>query len=350
MNLADLQFDLPEARVARVPPEARGLARDEVRLLVTSRGSAVVSHDRFFHLDRYLEPGDLLVVNNSKTLAASLPARTGGLPVRLHLSTDLRDGRWIAEVRTASGEPLERELPRGTVIAVEGASVRATVLERYLSFARLYVMEMEGDPREAAERVGSPIRYGYVRSAWPLRYYQTHFAKLPGSAEMPSAGRPFTRRVVRALLRKGVQIAEFTLHTGVSSHELTAIGSMEHPVYPEWYDIPQETVEAVERAKAAGRRVIAVGTTAVRALETAALGGDGRSALRAGSGFTELYIQPGHELKAVDGLLTGLHAPVTSHLALLLAFTGRERLMEAYREAIEGGYLWHEFGDVHLLI
>lgn len=347
MKTEALAFDLPEALYARVPVEARDLARDQVRLLVTSRHEATHRHDRFVNLGRYLQAGDLLVVNNSRTLAASLPARIEDLPIRLHLSTDLKDGRWIVEVRTVSGAPYEAGLPSGGLIEVVGAPLRARLLQRYRDFARLWLAEMGGDPLAAAARVGSPIRYPYVQGEWPLRFYQTCFARVDGSAEMPSAGRPFTRRVLRSLRARGVAIAEVTLHTGVSSHELIHLEVEEHGTYPEWYHVPDETARAVRTARAAGRRVIAVGTTVVRALESAA---DEGGAVAASSGFTELFVHPGYAVKVVDGLLTGLHAPVTSHLAVLCAFLEREAVMEAYEEAMARGYLWHEFGDVHLII
>lgn len=347
MKTEALAFDLPEALCAQTPPEARGLQRDQVKLLVSSRQKGDHHHDYFHSLGQYLRPGDLLVVNNSKTIAASLPARIGDRPVRLHLSTDLYDGRWIVEVRTAAGAPDATNLPTGTTIDVVGWPVQATVIQRYRDFARLWLVEMTGAPLEAAKHVGSPIRYPYVLGDWPLRFYQTLFAKVEGAAEMPSAGRPFTPRVLRFLRAGGVEIAEITLHTGVSSHDLVHGEVEEHGTYPEWYHIPEKTARAVEAAKTAGRRVIAVGTTVVRALESAA---DGRGGVVPSSGFTELFIHPGYDLKVVDGLITGLHAPVTSHLALLCAFMERDVIMEAYDEAIAKGYLWHEFGDVHLIV
>lgn len=347
MKTEALAFDLPQAVYAQVPPEARGLERDQVRLLVSSRRDGTHCHDSFLGLAKYLKPGDLLVVNNSRTIPASLPARIGRFPVRLHLSTDLNDGRWIVEVREASGAPWEEDLPFGTAIEVVGAPLQATVLEKYRDFARLWLVEVAGDPLAAAFQVGSPIRYPYVVGEWPLRFYQTLFAKVDGSAEMPSAGRPFTPRVLRFLRQKGVEIAEVTLHTGVSSHELVHPNVEEHGTYPEWYSIPEKTVQAIRAAKEAGRRVIAVGTTVVRALESAA---NDQGVVVPASGFTELFVHPGYRLRVVDGLLTGFHAPVTSHLAMLCAFIERDTIMDVYEEAVARGYLWHEFGDVHLII
>lgn len=347
MRTEALHFDLPESLAARVPPEARGLARDQVRLLVTDRRQGFHRHDQFDNLARYLRPGDLLVVNNSRTMAASLPARMGAVPLRLHLSTDLKDGHWIVEVRSAWGGPHEGPLPAGGRVEVVGAPLRAQLLQPYRDFARLWLAQMQGDPYAAAVRVGAPIRYPYVHGEWPLAFYQTLFARVEGSAEMPSAARPFTCRVLRSLRARGVGIAQITLHTGVSSHELVHPVVEAHGTYPEWYDVPDATVQAIHAAKAAGGRVIAVGTTVVRALESAAIEG---GAVKPATGFTELFVHPDYDLKVVDGLLTGLHAPVTSHLALLCAFLERAAIFQAYGEAMALGYLWHEFGDVHLIL
>src|SRR5690606_16319246 len=153
--------------------------------------------------------------------------------------------------------------------------------------------------------------------------------------------------VLRILRQKGVEIAEVTLHTGVSSHELVHPDVEEHGTYPEWYYVPQKTVQAIRVTKEAGRRVIAVGTTVVRALESAA---NDQGVVVPASGFTELFVHPGYRLRVVDGLLTGFHAPVTSHLAMLCAFIERDTIMDVYEEAVARGYLWHEFGDVHLII
>ncbi|MCA1655859.1 MAG: S-adenosylmethionine:tRNA ribosyltransferase-isomerase [Pseudonocardiaceae bacterium] len=180
---------------------------------------------------------------------------------------------------------------------------------------------------------GAPIRYSYVSHRWPLSYYQTVFGVTPGSAEMPSAGRPFTARTVTRLVAAGVQFAPVLLHTGVASPE-----AHERP-YPERYAVPPTTRDIVDRARVDGRRVIAVGTTAVRAIESPAE-----------RGWTDLVITPARGVTKVDGLLTGFHEPRASHLDLLAAVAGPELLAETYREAVDAGYLWHEFGDVNLIL
>src|SRR5688572_78658 len=202
-------------------------------------------------------------------------------------------------------------------------------------------LDLPGSVLAYTEEHGSPIRYGYVPGRWPLADYQTVFAMESGSAEMPSAGRPFTQELVARLEERGVAIAPIVLHTGVASLE-----SGEAP-YPERFRVSPQTADAVNLARDRGGRVIAIGTTVVRALETVATT-DGT--VRAGEGWTDLVVTPERGVRVVDGLLTGLHEPRASHLAMLEAIAGREHLAIAYRVALEAGYLWHEFGDVHLIL
>jgi len=196
------------------------------------------------------------------------------------------------------------------------------------------------------QQYGMPIRYGYVEQRQPLSAYQTLFSKLPGSAEMPSAGRPFTRRVLRSLQKRGVQLAGLLLHTGVSSLEVESEIVEEQPMYAEPFQVPIATARAVNQARQTGRRVIAVGTTVVRALESA---WDG-AAVRPRRGFTRLYMHTEQPVHVVDGLLTGFHDPLASHLAMLYAIAGKPLIRSAYHTAVEHSYLWHEFGDSHLLL
>ena len=334
-ELAD--FALPADREAHDPPEARGLARDGVRLLVSRRASGEVSHHAFADLPGLLLPGDLLVVNTTGTLPAQVRAG-GGLAV--HFSTARPDGTWLVELRQVKdkismpnghGHPGQViPLPAGALLTLQNR-VTARLWRARLSVAVVpYLL-----------RHGLPIRYSYVRRDWPLSFYQTVFAARPGSAEMPSASRPFTPEVVTALATRGVLIAPLTLHCGVSSLE-----AGEDP-YPELYDIPPATARLVNHVRASGGRVIAAGTTVVRALETAARA-DGWVA--AAAGWTSHVVTPETGVKVVDGLLTGLHEPRSSHLRMLAAFAGSELLSRCYETAIRSRYLWHEFGDVHLLL
>jgi S-adenosylmethionine:tRNA ribosyltransferase-isomerase len=220
---------------------------------------------------------------------------------------------------------------------------RARLLEPYRGSARLWIAELvvPGGVLAFADRQGQPIRYRYVPEPWPLSDYQTVFATEPGSAEMPSAGRPFTPAAVDGVRRSGVRIAPLVPHTGVASLE-----GDELP-YPERYRVARATADAVNAARDAGGRVIAVGTTVVRALETVA---SPLGRVHPGAGWTDLMVTSARGVRAVDGILTGLHEPTSTHLAMLEAFAGRAHLDAAYRAALDERYLWHEFGDVHLLL
>jgi len=346
MRSAPATTPAPVRREAREPPEARGLARDAVRMLVAGAGG--LTHARARDLPEHLRTGDVLVVNTSATLPAALPAtRDDGAVLRLHLSTpcgDLAGPRWVVELREGgarfaggarAGERLD--LPAGA---------HATLLAPYLTGARLWLAELDTHHTPLLQylhRHGAPIRYGYVAREWPLRDYQTIFALHPGSAEMPSAGRPFTPELVTALVARGIAIAPITLHTGVSSQEAG------EPPYPERFDVPAATARQIAAARAGGGRVIAVGTTVVRALETAAArGSDGAPA--PAHGWTRHVVTPETGVRAVDGLLTGWHEPDATHLLMLEAVAGRNLVEESYREALRAGYRWHEFGDVHLIL
>jgi S-adenosylmethionine:tRNA ribosyltransferase-isomerase len=323
---------------AHEPPEARGDGRDDVALLVASRHDDELVHSRFRDLSRFLEPGDVLVVNISATLPAALDARLGNERVELWLSTPLTDGMWLVELRTRARQP---HLPpaAGTRVVLQGGA-RAEVIGREGRFA---VVRLDLPVTLAAylHRYGRPVRYGYVPERWPVGAYQTVFAREPGSAEMPSAGRPFTAELVTELVTQGVLFAPVVLHTGLSSPERG-----EGP-FPERYRVPAASARLVNAVRWWGGRVIAVGTTAVRALESVA---DVDGTVSEGKGWTELVVTSARGLRAVDGLLTGWHEPGSSHLQLLEAVAGPDLLARSYRAALEHGYLWHEFGDLHLIL
>ncbi|MFE5404965.1 S-adenosylmethionine:tRNA ribosyltransferase-isomerase [Streptomyces sp. NPDC056580] len=340
---------VPDELSARVPAEQRGpgLDRDAVRLMV-SRGTEV-AHHAFREFPDLLRAGDLLVVNTSPTLAAAVTGRIGHARVVVHFSTRGDDGRWAVELREPDGRGTTRAragVPAGAAVRLPGGA--RLVLEEPLSgrgdrlrWARPAGAEVLRVLREH----GRPIRYSYTDRDQPLSVYQTVFA-LPapdgaGSAEMPSAARPFTERLVVELVSRGVQFAPVTLHTGVASAEA------HEPPYPERYRVPEASARLINAARSGGGRVVAVGTTAVRAVESAA-GPDG--VVRAAEGWTDLVVTPGRGVRAVEGLLTGLHEPEASHLLMLEAVAGRAAVGRAYEEALHGRYLWHEFGDVHLLL
>jgi S-adenosylmethionine:tRNA ribosyltransferase-isomerase len=341
-------FDLPRGLEATAPPEARGLARDEVRLMVASRATGDVEHARFRELPRFVRPGDLLVVNTSGTLAAAIPAvrDDGDAAVELHVASPAPQAPsgewWVVELRTGGGASPVRDGRAGERLTVRGG-LQLELVMPYAGGARLWLARVEGPGTlpAALDRHGHPIRYGYVHNDWPLSDYQTVWALEPGSMEMPSAGRPFTAELVTRLVAGGVLLAPLVLHTGVSSPE-----RHEAP-YPERYAVPEATARTVNAVRGWGGRVIAVGTTAVRALETVAAP-DGTVA--PGSGWTGLVVTPERGLWAVDGLLTGWHEPEASHLLMLEAVAGPELLERSYAAALAAGYLWHEFGDSHLVL
>jgi S-adenosylmethionine:tRNA ribosyltransferase-isomerase len=338
-------FALPEALEAREPPEERGLARDQVRLLVARRREQSIEHDRFDRLDQLLAPGDLLVVNVSATMPAAANAlRENGEPVRLHFAMPAPrhpDGWWIVELRTSDGStPLRASAPER--LALDGGAAIALVAP-YASGARLTLARFcgPGSLLHYLHRHGEPIRYGHVQAHWPLGAYQNVYATSPGSAEMASAGRPFSHRLITRLAAHGVLIAPITLHAGVSSPE------RHEPPLPERFDVPKRTAELIAAVRGWGGRVVAVGTTVVRALESVARP-DG--SIDSDEGWTSLIIGPQRGLWVVDGLITGWHEPEASHLDMLAAAAGPGLLARSYDAALGHGYLWHEFGDSHLVL
>jgi S-adenosylmethionine:tRNA ribosyltransferase-isomerase len=338
-------FDRPPGSDAVEPPEAHGVTRDGVRLLVARPDRLV--HGRFSDLGEHLRPGDLLVVNNSATLPAAVDGTRTGDPIAVHFSTARNDHVWVVELRAAADatgplrdiEPGERiGLPDGAALIVTSSYPNPGVAGSRLWTARLAI---EGDVTAYLGRHGRPIRYSYVPRQWSLHSYQTVFARLPGSAEMASAARPFSTELVTSLVSAGVVIAPVTLHAGVSSAEPG------EPPADEPFDVPPATARLVNLTRETGGRVIAVGTTVTRALESAARP-DGL--VHAVSGWTDLVLGPDRPAGVVDGLVTGWHDAGASHLLLLEAVAGPELVAAAYREAVEHGYLWHEFGDSALLL
>ena len=348
-----LDFQLPPELEAVEPPEARGLARDEVRLMVSHRAGNRIVHARFRDIGQFLEPGDVLVINTSGTLSAALNVRRAdGAPLELHLSTHLPAGAWVVELRRLEGTLTKTfyEATRGEVLSLPEGGV-ATLHAPYRPDritapgvpARLWAatLNLPVSLHDYLRRHGFPIRYTYVKQPWPITYYQTVYATEAGSAEMPSAGRAFTPELITHLVAQGVHIVPLVLHTGVASLE------SHEPPYEEFYRVPAETARTVNAARAAGKRVVAVGTTVVRALET---GTEADGVVHPGEGWTRLVITPQRGLRAVTALLTGFHEPRATHLAMLEALAGAEHICLAYREALRRGYLWHEFGDSHLIL
>jgi S-adenosylmethionine:tRNA ribosyltransferase-isomerase len=337
-------FTLPAQSEATAPPEWRGLQRDEVRLLTARPGS--LTSGRFRDLPALLAPGDLVVVNTSGTLPARLDARRAdGVVAPLHWSTERDDGSWVVELRRPDNTGPDLGVEPGTVLELP-AGVRLTLHDGHPDPARpsrLWRARPAPHVDAAAylHRHGTPIGYGYLQGTFPLADHQNVYATGAGSAEMASAGRPFTERLLVRLMARGIPVVPLVLHTGVSSPEL------HEPPYPERFAVPEVTARLVTSTRHAGRRVVAVGTTVTRALETVT-GEDGVT--RAGEGWTDLVLGPDRPARVVTGLVTGLHAPDASHLQLLEAVAGAGLVERAYAAAVDQRYLWHEFGDSMLFL
>lgn len=346
---AGTSFVRPEQLTATEPPEARGTARDEVRLLVAT--NETVAHTRFWRIVDHLRAGDLVVVNTSATAAAALTGtRRDGREVAVHVSGPLTDDTYAVELRCSDGSCRVGDGSVGEVVRLAGGgalTLRAGYPDPDVrTGSRLWraTFTVGSGVAEHLRRHGRPISYSGAARRWPLTAYQTVFARpsrdFP-SAEMPSAGRPFSDRVLKALIRQRVRLAPLTLHTGVSSLEADEL-----PL-PERFSVPATTARLVNQARAAGGRVVAVGTTVTRALESvAAMDGT----VRAGSAWTDLVLGPDRPARVVTGLVTGWHDPQASHLLLLEAVAGTQLVQRAYDAALAARYRWHEFGDSALLL
>jgi S-adenosylmethionine:tRNA ribosyltransferase-isomerase len=343
--MSALQFELPGRLEAQEPAEARGIARDDVRLMVAGKRDRRIAHAQFKDLPAFLAPGDLVVVNTSATLPAAVQGRRAdGSQIELHFSTPVphrvADRWWIVELRANGGPFLSAR--EGDIVSLPGGA-RVELAAPYARGQRLWVARL--DLPDAVVpflyEYGHPIRYGYVAREWPLAMYQNAYAVEPGSAEMASAGRPFTAKLITDLVARGVLVAPVVLHTGVSSPEAG------EPPYPERYRVPASTAQLVNAVRGWGGRVIAVGTTVVRALETVA---QREGTIVAGEGWTNHIVCAECKVRVVDGLITGWHEPEASHLQMLQAIADEELLERCYREALARGYLWHEFGDSHLIL
>ena len=353
-SLSVIEFSLPPELEASAPPEARGLQRDQVRLMVSNYSTDQVKHTRFYQLDNYLSEGDVIVINTSRTRnSALLATRADGSVLELHLSIHFDDDLWTVELRSINEMGKTKHLDdarAGETLNLPGA-VSATLQGPFVSDCDdnskpsetlwLAKINFPQDVDDYLARYGFPIRYNYVKERWPLSFYQTIYATEPGSAEMPSAGRPFSPKLLKRLESKGIRIAPLILHTGVSNIET------HEPPYKEFYRVTPETARMVNEARASGHRVVAVGTTAIRALESVT-NGEGKT--HAGEGWTCLVIMPQRKLRAVNALITGMHEPEATHLAMLEALAGLSHIKLAYEEALRKGYLWHEFGDLHLIL
>jgi S-adenosylmethionine:tRNA ribosyltransferase-isomerase len=335
---------LPAELRAGLPAELRGIRRDHVRLMRIDRTAGTIEHTRFDRIVNFLEAGDLLVVNSSRMLPAAIEAERHSHP-SVQVRPCVRHGRiWDALAVEPSPPHRNVELTTGERLVL-APGLSAMVLGRRPDIPLLWRLELTGEPLGGILDRGSPIRYSYVPDPVPLDYYQPVYASHPGSAESPSAGLPLSWELLLKLRIMDVGLAGIVLHTGLSSYQDDAFDA-EHHLYEEWFEVGQATLAAIAKTRRRRGRVIAVGTTVVRALESAAGQGD----VQPIRGWTRLAVRPGDRLRAVDGLITGLHEPEASHFDLLRALLDEELLGRAYTEAIERRYLWHEFGDSLLIL
>ncbi|GHO82800.1 S-adenosylmethionine:tRNA ribosyltransferase-isomerase [Dictyobacter formicarum] len=353
-----MDFILPPELEATMPPEARGLTRDAVRLMVSYRSNDHIVHTRFQHIGDFLQAGDVVIINTSATMRAALQARrVDGTPLVVHLSTRLPADLWVVEIRQYEGKttrPFFHIKPGETLYLQNDATITLhTPHDQHYRNSdsnsqqspRLWIATLKLPATTTLEdylnNYGSPIRYSYVRDEWPIAYYQTTYANEVGSSEMPSAGRAFTPTLLTSLIARGIQIVPLLLHTGVASLE-----SHELP-YEEFYRVPATTAGLINVARHEGRRLIAVGTTVVRALETVTTA-DGIT--HPGEGWTRTIVTPERGIRSINALLTGFHEPQATHLAMLETLANRHHLQLTYQAALQQGYLWHEFGDLHLIL
>jgi S-adenosylmethionine:tRNA ribosyltransferase-isomerase len=342
MTATAFDFYLPSELNASHPPERRGIRRDHVRMMVLDKKTGDVSHDKFFRLAEYLKPGDLVVMNNSRTVPAILKAG-------LYRNAKLLEKE--AEIRLAR----RRNEETWDVLIVTDRVKLGDILQFSSDLSAVVIDMKEGSPLKtilfskkgtdlfnSIYALGEPVRYEYINHPWGLDYYQTVFASHPGSVEMPSAGRAFSWELLFNLQHIGIELDFIQLHTGLSYLLDDEVETSPTDNYEE-YHLSEKTIEKIHKTKAAGGRVIAVGTTVVRALESAGVTGELH-------GVTNLYINQNFPLKMVDGIITGFHEPKASHLDMLTAFVPQDLLWNAYEEAIDLQYLWHEFGDMNLIL
>jgi len=339
MRLADFDYALPRDRIAQSP----AVPRDSARLLVLSRADGAIAHRTFRDLPGALRPGDVLVLNNTRVLPARLRGRrdTGGA-VELLLLHPGDGGAWEALVRPG------RRVREGQRLIFGNGVLEATAGPRTPTGSRLVTLACRGDLLTVLREIGEmPVPPYIERRLDDPDSYQTVYAERDGAVAAPTAGLHFTQELLETVRARGVDLAVVTLHVGLGTFRAVEVDDVtSHRMDAEWYEVPRAAADAVNAARARGGRVVVVGTTGVRTLETVARD-DGT--VRAGSGWTELFITPGFRFRATDALITNFHLPRTTLLMLVSAFAGRERVLAAYEVAIRAGYRFYSFGDAMLI-
>ncbi|WP_144034759.1 tRNA preQ1(34) S-adenosylmethionine ribosyltransferase-isomerase QueA [Sporosarcina sp. P18a] len=337
MEVEDFDFDLPEQLIAQTPL----LDRTASRLLVMGRDNGSVTHKHFRDLVDELESGDLLVLNDTKVLPARLigTKEETGATIEVLLLKETGDDRWETLVKPS------KRIKVGTVVTFGDGLLQAECTALGEQGGREFKFSYDGIFYELLDQLGQmPLPPYITETLEDQTRYQTVFAKERGSAAAPTAGLHFTDEILDALREKGVQIAFITLHVGLGTFRPVSVDSIEdHTMHAEYYVMTEETAALVRKTKASGGSVVAVGTTSTRTLETIASENNGE--VVAASGWTSIFIYPGYEFKAIDGLVTNFHLPKSTLLMLLSAFAGRDHVMNAYEEAVKEQYRFFSFGD-----
>lgn len=341
MELSDFDFPLPEELIAQHPAEPR----DASRLLVVPRNGGALAHRHFRDLPEYLRPGDALVLNETRVIPARLMGHREGSggAIEVLLLKRLEKDRWETLVK-----PGKKARPGQRIIFGESLLV-GTVLETTEVGGRVIEFAYDGIFEAVLDRLGQmPLPpYIHERLADPERY-QTVYARERGSAAAPTAGLHFTPELLEQIQAMGVHVEKILLHVGLGTFRPVQVENvLEHKMHSEFYTVTPETAAALNRVRAEGGRIIAVGTTSVRTLETVT---DSTSTVREGQGWTDIFIYPGYRFKAVDGMVTNFHLPKSTLVMLVSAFAGRERILDAYAEAVRQRYRFFSFGDAMLIL
>ncbi|HFU3985178.1 TPA: tRNA preQ1(34) S-adenosylmethionine ribosyltransferase-isomerase QueA [Streptococcus suis] len=337
MNTADFDFELPEELIAQVPLEKR----DSSKLLILDREQQSMVDSHFDHIIDQLHPGDALVMNNTRVLPARLygykPETNGH--VELLLLKNTQGDQWEVLAKPA------KRLRVGTTVAFGDGRLTATIVEELEHGGRIVEFAYEGIFLEVLESLGEMPLPPYIHEKLEDRErYQTVYAKENGSAAAPTAGLHFTQELLEKIEAKGVKLVYLTLHVGLGTFRPVSVDNVdEHEMHSEFYNLSAEAAQTLNQVKADGGRIVAVGTTSIRTLETIGNKFDGR--LEADSGWTNIFIKPGYEFRIVDAFSTNFHLPKSTLVMLVSAFAGREFVLEAYKHAVEENYRFFSFGD-----
>lgn len=342
MKNDELYFELPPTLLAREPREMRGEQRSDSRLLIMDRKNNNTLHKKFSQIVEYLSVGDVLVLNNSKTIKADLIGWVDNRK-RINLHIARKKSQCVWEAYSFSKQIKLND----TIIFGEGELCGRVVDIQFFPIIDIEFIDYKGDILDVLERVARPIISPYVNDFYDIEFYRNEYSEILGSTEMPAAGRHFTSDILRTLEEKGVIVCYVTLHTGLSSIEISEEYFEDHKMHLEQIEVTEHVANVINDAKLRGNKICAVGTTVVRTLESTV---DAEGKVIPYKGETQLYIYPGYKFRCIDFFVTNFHGWNTSRIAMAAAFSGIDLLKKSYKEAIERGYLFYEFGDTTLTI